>query len=504
MSSANVADSMRTSGKKREYAIIAAALIILCFVAWLAIEIPKGILTDDELLSAERSREMLLTTPWVVHFNFQKSFAKPPLQYWLTMLTLPRFEDSTLAVRIWPLAFALLTAITLVCLARVIAPDRPWVLPLSIAILVCCPLFSSEAGRAYLDIGLAFFATLAILFAQLARKHPAWWVGVAIACWLGSLQKIPLIFLFWVVILIVRVGAPLERRKLFSSWLVASIVLAVATTAVWPLVQLLKYEMPLKSVFYQEVVDWLGPQHLGARPYFEVPLSLSTTAWIGAGFFAFIAPFAVLLWKKQRFSGATRELAILCLALIALAVLFNFRSVRYMVPIVPSLCLLLAVVLHRFLEQRSPVRMVAAVLLALMLIAGLTQTEIQFYLRQRNAAAKMVNGKINLRVAEKNIPDGKRVAQELGALQQEGTKIVLIKAVHPGGDLNYEWFFLFYGNLRFPVVKLTVDELRGAPPLPPVLGICVAEDFPIIQEVYGNVKMQFARAQFVLWQVDEQ
>jgi 4-amino-4-deoxy-L-arabinose transferase-like glycosyltransferase len=233
MSSANVADSMPTAGKQREYAIIAAALIILCFVAWLAIEIPKGILTDDELLTAERSREMLLTTPWVVHFNFQKSFAKPPLQYWLTMLTLPRFENSTLAVRIWPLAFALLTAITLVCLARVIAPDRPWVLPLSIAILVCCPLFSSEAGRAYLDIGLAFFATLAILFAQLARKHPAWWIGVAVACWLGSLQKIPLIFLMWLLILILRATSPVVRRTLSSGWLIASILFAVAATAVW-------------------------------------------------------------------------------------------------------------------------------------------------------------------------------------------------------------------------------------------------------------------------------
>jgi hypothetical protein len=41
-----------------------AGLIIVCFVAWLAIQIPKGILTNtDELLTAERSREMLLTTP---------------------------------------------------------------------------------------------------------------------------------------------------------------------------------------------------------------------------------------------------------------------------------------------------------------------------------------------------------------------------------------------------------------------------------------------------------
>jgi Dolichyl-phosphate-mannose-protein mannosyltransferase len=105
---------------------------------------------------------MLLTTPWVVHFNFQKSFAKPPLQYWLTTLPLPRFENRTFAVRIWPLLCGVLTAITVALLARVLAPDRPWLAPLSVAILVSSPLFAAEAGRALLDIGLAFFTTFAI------------------------------------------------------------------------------------------------------------------------------------------------------------------------------------------------------------------------------------------------------------------------------------------------------------------------------------------------------
>ena len=73
---------------------------------------------------------------------------------------------------------------------------------------------------------------------------------------------------------------------------------------------------------------------------------------------------------------------------------------------------------------------------------------------------------------------------------------------NPVGDLRYDSFFLFHGNLRFPVAKLTVDELRGAPPPPPLLGVCVAPDLPVVQEIYGNVQTQFARAQFVLWRVD--
>jgi hypothetical protein len=243
--------------------------------------------------------------------------------------------------------------------------------------------------------------------------------------------------------------------------------------------------MPLKDVFHEEVVVWLGPEHLGARPYLEIPFRRSTTAWIGGGLLAVVALFVVLLWRKQRFSGATKELAILCVALIALAALFNFRSVRYMVPIVSSLCLLLAVVFHWFLEQRSPVRVAAAVSQPMILMAGLTHTEIQIYLRQRNARLQMNQGKIKLRSAEKNVAEEKRVAEELGTSQQEGKKMVLIKAVQGGGDLLYDSFYLF----------------RAAAPAPPVIGVCVVRDFPVVREVYPNVEIRFTRAQFILWRV---
>ena len=60
----SVDNGAHDSGRNDLGTIALAALIILCFISWLAIEIPKGILTDtDELLTAERSREMLLTTP---------------------------------------------------------------------------------------------------------------------------------------------------------------------------------------------------------------------------------------------------------------------------------------------------------------------------------------------------------------------------------------------------------------------------------------------------------
>src|SRR5438309_10152030 len=155
--SAKIDTPIQNIRNQRVRAIAAAGLVIVCVFGWLASEIPNGTLLEtDELLTAERTREMLLTEPWVVNFNFQRSFEKPPLQYWLTTLPLARLENRTLAVRIWPLLYGGLTMVALGWLVFLVEPNRPWLLPLSVAVLASCPLFSREASRGLLDAGLAF------------------------------------------------------------------------------------------------------------------------------------------------------------------------------------------------------------------------------------------------------------------------------------------------------------------------------------------------------------
>src|SRR5207302_5507190 len=121
--------------------------------------------------------------------------------------------------------------------------------------------------------------------------------------------------------------------------------------------------------------------------------------------------------------------------------------------------------------------------LAVMLFAGFVQAELQIILRKRDVA------------------DEKVVAEKLGAMQQPETKTVLIKAIHTGNDLIWDSFYLFHGNLRFPVAKYTVDEIRRDHPKPPVIGACVARDFPVVRAVYPNVQVEFVRAQFTCWRV---
>src|ERR1043165_4738034 len=115
--------------------VVLAALIILAAAVWLGLKIPKGILTfQDELFAAERAREMVILGCNSVYYNFQPSFAKPPLQYWLTTLTLLHFDNPSTAVRIWPLIYGLLTAALVGWLAYLISPRRPGLIPLSVLV----------------------------------------------------------------------------------------------------------------------------------------------------------------------------------------------------------------------------------------------------------------------------------------------------------------------------------------------------------------------------------
>lgn len=463
--------------------LMTTAVIFLCVLGWLAWEIPRGTLIHtDELLTAERSREILLTEPWVVHYNFKRSFEKPPLQYWLTAWTLAHFENRTLAVRIWPLLYGCFTLIAVVWLAFRLEPGRPWLMPLSLAMVASSPLFSPEASRGFLDMGLTFFTIMTIVFAQLARGRPAWWMAVAAMCWLGSLQKIPLPLVVWVLIVVVRLASPAERSGVRNRWLIAALPLAIAAMSIWPLVQILRYQMNPLALFHQQVVVWTGPTGLGNRPYLAILYGLSTLGG-ACGLISFAAAFVILFSKKERPSAGVREIAIISLAVIALAVITNFRGVRYIVPIIPCLCFLLALLFHRFLERGSIVRRRTAAVLIVLLIAD------------------FVHSTITINRRRKDVADEKLAAEKLGTLQQSGTKTVLINAEEPGKGLWWYSFYLFHGNLRFPVEACTTDQIHRDPPKPPLVGVCVVDDLPVVREVYPNVQVEFVRTQFVCWRV---
>src|SRR6266404_1157465 len=132
--------------------------------------------------------------------------------------------------------------------------------------------------------------------------------------------------------------------------------------SIWPLLQLIKYEMPVRNLFHDEVVVWLGPTRLGHRPYFENPIAMSLAGGL-CGFLSLVALFVILFSKRERSSRSVREIALVALGFIVLTIVTNFRHVRYLIPIIPSLCVLLAVIFYWFLQRGGRIRSLAMIAL---------------------------------------------------------------------------------------------------------------------------------------------
>jgi len=361
----------------------------------------------------------------------------------------------------------MLSAVAIAWLAFLLEPQRPWLIPFAVFFLVMCPIFLPETCRALLDAGLTFFTTLALVFAHLSRKHPACWLVVAALCVLGALQKIPLIFLIWIVILLVRFAKKEERTALRSSWLFVGLALAVVGISIWPLLQVAKFGMLPWHIFSLQ-------EALRERWYLEIPFRLMTT-W-PCGVFAFLAAFYFI--RARRSHPALTELAIICLGTILLGVLFNFRSARYVVPILPALALLLAVFVHLLLERKRCVATITAFVILFLSAVGWEVSRRIIDNRRKDHSAQL------------------RVAEELGRQQNAETQLVV---VDPDKHLLPEPFFLFYGDLRFPVTLVFVADLPQTKLQTPAAGVCAVRDLPLLQSKFPNLSIARRSGEFVCW-----
>src|SRR5262249_11722787 len=200
-------------------------------------------------------------------------------------------------------------------------------------------------------------------------------------------------------ILIVRLTNRDDRRQLRDGLgrLIGSLVFAIALMSIWPLFQFFRYQMPVGHLYHEEVVVWLGPEGLGQRPYFEVPMALSLAGGL-CGFLSLLAPFVILFSKKERPAPAIRDMAIVSITWIVLLILSNFRLQCCSFTVVPGMCLFAARVFYCFLTQDSAVRTRAMVAFVILLIAGL------------------VHSQIRINVWRQHLTDEKMIAEKLGAL----------------------------------------------------------------------------------------
>jgi 4-amino-4-deoxy-L-arabinose transferase-like glycosyltransferase len=331
--------------------IVATCLLIA--VLWVAhlSALPVGGFTEyDEFYTLDRTVSFSRTGDFLTVFSGNEpSFRKPPLQYWMNAALLEMDVAETAALRLPSMLFALATLVCTAWLARVLAPQTPWAMPLSVLLLSSSGQFWVYANSAMLDIGAAFFTTLALVLALIAVERPRAWYLVAVVLGVGALQKAP-------------TALPYIAAALFGAWLaqrwtgfaVRTVTrdpafrkgtwVALALVLAWPLFQSVRYDFhALRQSHAREMFQRFAPDASGGgRDLLDfAELVITGEPWLR---WPALAAVLVLPFLVRR-PSSVMVLAVLVFYAVVLLAASGKVYARYTLTVLPLMTAALAVVL---------------------------------------------------------------------------------------------------------------------------------------------------------------
>jgi 4-amino-4-deoxy-L-arabinose transferase-like glycosyltransferase len=300
----------------------------------------------DESRYAQIPREMLERGDWLVPtLQGEPYLDKPPLFYWLVMISYQLFGYHDWAARLVPALAVHATILFTYLLGRRTLGDRPALV--GALLLTLAPGFASMARLLLLDGLLTLFVCLAVLAAFEATRGPVfswrWWLTSAIACGLGVLTKGPVILVLlvpplWLFRILSRQGV----RPTWTAWVgFLAIVLAVAL----PWYVALGYRLPgFVGYFFWEhnVKRFLAPQMHSRGVWFYGPVV--ALLLLPATLFALPVVRFLLTGEAQTARRRSAELGFHLLAGGWVVFFFTLSSCKlptYILPALPSLALVL-------------------------------------------------------------------------------------------------------------------------------------------------------------------
>jgi len=219
----------------RAFALLLAALTLAVY-GWRLWQ--GSLFVWDESLTAERSRELLVTGDWLTpHCLLEPDFRKPPLYYWLTAATSLLFGWDEITVRLWSALFAIGCVAVVALLAGRLSGDR-WAGLLAGFLLISNPHWVNWTRIGLLDSGFLFglLAGAALLLAQ--PRVPVHWAAAGACFALGSLIKNP----FAILGLVIPLLHPESRER--PGWiraLGATLAVYAALGLTWYGAQMLRW-----------------------------------------------------------------------------------------------------------------------------------------------------------------------------------------------------------------------------------------------------------------------
>ena len=246
--------------------LISIFIVFVCLIYYWNVLSVGSLQGSDEYRTLDRSNGFTVWNDWLtVYSENSPTFRKPPLQYWLTALSLNHFSDITFAARLASFVFGFGLAVATGILACLLNQDNPYSGPSAILILSGSLLFWQSTISAMLDTGMVFFTTVAVIATLLALRNPIYWYLVSVATGAGALQKTPIALLIVVVILALLPltkryhGISLSTILVNNHFKIASIV-TVIIVCFWPALQFIQYgSKALKQAYVSQMLERFNP-----------------------------------------------------------------------------------------------------------------------------------------------------------------------------------------------------------------------------------------------------
>ena len=324
-------------------------LLLLAVLIWCGnLEYRKLSLSDEGRYS-EIPRYMAHSADWVTpRLNGIKYFEKPPLQYWATAAAYTAFGEHQWTARLWPALTGMLGVLLMFYVGARLHGTRTGLY--TAMVLASSVLYAGMAHILTLDMGLAFFLTVALAGILLAldpradaRTNRRWMHVAAAGCAFAVLSKglIGIVLPGAVVVLymlVKRDAAILRKLHLLTGGL-----LFLAITAPWFIaVSLANPEFAWFFFVHEHLQRYTSTIHQRSQPwYFFIPiLIVGILPWAVTLFDALRAAF------KRLTTGADFDPTLF--SLLWAGFIFVFFSVSgsklpsYILPIFPALALLIA------------------------------------------------------------------------------------------------------------------------------------------------------------------
>jgi 4-amino-4-deoxy-L-arabinose transferase-like glycosyltransferase len=315
----------------------------------------RGLWTPDEPREAEIGREMRLDPGFVPHLNGKPFFEKPPLYYWALAGSYAIAGTSQASARAVSGLFGLLTLVVLFFWARRAAGSLA--AHTAVFLLAVSVQFFQSTHWVLLDPPLMAFVTVALWGAweavRSATRAP-WWSllmfygGLSLATWTKGLVGLamPVAGILLFAALAGR-GAPhvLGRFRPLVGVPLMTVFIALCLGAFYfaegreALVQL---------VWVNHVLRFVKPTTTGhSQPfyYYAQTLLVAVLPWL----MVFLALFRPAFWRDRSDEGAFQfktYLAAVSAGAVLLLSLATTKRETYLLPILPSLALLMAVALE--------------------------------------------------------------------------------------------------------------------------------------------------------------